>query len=236
MEKKEYLNEQTYQSNKKKIKVVAVVILIIGILLGGSLIFSGINKQNKINYKYSKENQTNITNQLQTEKTNLQTKITELKNKGIKSSRNYQDGEAYDLYILTNVLDPSFDHCAFDEYKNNTLTSKYCTLKNDLEHISNGFNKSFDSHDSIPLYMFGAFIIIASSMIAFSVYMVAKRRELLAFGIQQVMPLAEETVEKITPTMAKAGATIAKEMAPAYGEIAKEISKGIKEGMKKDEE
>ena len=66
MEKKEYLNEQTYQSNKKKIKVVAVVILIIGILLGGSLIFSGINKQNQINYKYSKENQTNITNQLQT--------------------------------------------------------------------------------------------------------------------------------------------------------------------------
>lgn len=236
MEKKEYLNEQTYQSNKKKIKVVAVFILIIGILLGGSLIFRGINKQNKINYKYSKENQTNITNQLQTEKTNLQTKITELKSKGIKKSRNYQDGEGYDLYILTNVLDPSFNHCAFDEYKNNVLTSKYCTLKNDLEHISNDFNKSFDSHDSIPLYMFGAFIIIASSMIAFSVYMVAKRRELLAFGIQQVMPLAEETVEKITPTMAKAGATIAKEMAPAYGEIAKEISEGIKEGIKKDKE
>jgi len=236
MEKKEYLNEQTYQSNKKKVKVVAVFILIIGILLGGSLIFLGINKQNQINYKYSKENQTNITNQLQTEKTNLQTKITELKNKGIKSSRNYQDGEAYDLYILTNVLDPSFNHCAFDEYENNTLTSKYCTLKNDLEHISNDFNKNFDSHDSIPFYMIGIFIIIASSMIAFSVYMVAKRRELLAFGIQQVMPLAEETVEKITPTIAKTGATIAKEMAPSYGEIAKEISKGIKEGMKKDEE
>ena len=84
--------------------------------------------------------------------------------------------------------------------------------------------------------MFGIFIIIASSIIAFSIYMIAKRRELLAFGIQQVMPLAEETVEKITPTIAKTGATIAKEMAPSYGEIAKEISKGIKEGMKKDEE
>ena len=34
------------------------------------------------------------------------------------------------------------------------------------------------------------------------------------------------------PTLTKVGSSIAKGMAPAYGEMAKEISKGIKEGLK----
>ena len=36
----------------------------------------------------------------------------------------------------------------------------------------------------------------------------------------------------MAPSIGKAGATITKEMAPAYGEVAREISKGIKEGLK----
>ena len=36
----------------------------------------------------------------------------------------------------------------------------------------------------------------------------------------------------MAPTIGKAGASIAKEMAPIYGDIAKEIGKGIKEGLK----
>ena len=67
--------------------------------------------------------------------------------------------------------------------------------------------------------------------------MMAKRREMLAFGLQQVMPVAQEGIEKIAPTMTKVGKEMVKGMAPAYGEMAKEISKGIKEGLNgKDEE
>ena len=51
------------------------------------------------------------------------------------------------------------------------------------------------------------------------------------------MPVAQEGIEKMAPTIGKAGASIAKEMAPVYGEAAKEIAKGIKEGLKElDEE
>ena len=38
----------------------------------------------------------------------------------------------------------------------------------------------------------------------------------------------------MAPTAGKVGKTIAKEMAPAYGEFAKEIAKGIKEGLNSD--
>ena len=72
-------------------------------------------------------------------------------------------------------------------------------------------------------------------MIAGSIYIFAKRREILSFQAQQVMPVAQEGIEKMAPTVGKAGASIAKEMAPVYGDIAKEISKGIKQGKEEAE-
>ena len=73
---------------------------------------------------------------------------------------------------------------------------------------------------SLPLMMIGGVIMF-----------IAHRREITAYATQQVMPVAKEGIEKIAPTIGKAGASIAKEMAPVYGEIAKEIGKGIKEGI-----
>ena len=72
----------------------------------------------------------------------------------------------------------------------------------------------------IPFYMFGAFIIVASSMIAVSIYIFGKRREIAAFTTQQVMPIAKEGIN---------------EMAPTIGNVAGEIAKGIKEGIKDDD-
>ena len=95
--------------------------------------------------------------------------------------------------------------------------------------------------------MFGSFIIIASGMISFSVYMISKRRELLAFSAQQVMPVAQEGIEKMAPTIGSAVGTMGKELAKgmkegletmtpaignAMGTMGKEIAKGIKEGLK----
>ena len=77
---------------------------------------------------------------------------------------------------------------------------------------------------------------MASCMFSFAIYMFAKRREIVSFTTQQVMPVAQEGMEKMAPTVGKVGASVAKEMAPMYGEIAKEISKGIKEGQKEAED
>jgi hypothetical protein len=64
--------------------------------------------------------------------------------------------------------------------------------------------------------------------------MFVKRREITAFTTQQVMPVAQEGMEKMAPSVAKVGKAMAEEMAPTYGKIAKEIAKGVKDGMKDD--
>jgi len=50
--------------------------------------------------------------------------------------------------------------------------------------------------------------------------LIGNRREITAYAAQQVIPVAEEGIEKITPTVEKAA-----------GNISKEIAKGIKEGI-----
>lgn len=278
--KKEFLNEENYQRGKKKLTKIALIVLVVGVLIGGSLITTGLIKQSKINSQYSEESKSaklaqlegekkQLTEDLEIEKQNLITSKTTLENKikpiedQIKSLerepfRGFDDAyyarqdkieeleesikaDQKTINTIEDALDDSFDHCSFYDAKNNTYTSKYCSLKNQiskkvmeiatLDSKFSDFNKQFDSHDSIPFYMIGAFIIISTCMIAGSIYMIAKRREITAFTIQQTMPLAQEGIEKMAPTIGKAGASIAKEMAPIYGDIAKEISKGIKEGI-----
>lgn len=222
MEKNVYLNEERYQTNKKKISRVALIILVIGLLIGGSLIAIGITNQMKVSSEYSEENKDKISEKLTEEKIKLESKKTELDAKGIKydSFATYTDGEAYDLYIITKVLDPRFEYCHFDEYKNNSLTAEYCSLKIKLEDTNDDFNQSMDNQKYIPFYIFGAFIIIATFMISGTVYMITKRREIMAFSVQQVMPVAKEGIEQI---------------APSLGNAAGEIAKGIKDGLKDSE-
>ena len=53
----------------------------------------------------------------------------------------------------------------------------------------------------------------------------AHRREITAFAVQQTMPVAQEGIEKMTPTVADSA-----------GKIAQSISKGIADGKKESEE
>lgn len=217
MENKKALNEETYQKNKKKITKVAIIVLVVGILIGGSLIVAGLIKQIKVNSNYSEESKGRLQEKIATEKQKLETKKEELESKGIKydSFVKYDDGESYDLKIITEALNPVFNNCAFSEYKNNALTATYCSYVQQLDEFTNS-HKNIDSFDSVPFYMFGSIVIIMSCIIAGSIYMFVKRREILAFSTQQVMPVAQEGIEK---------------MSPVFADTAKEISKGIKEGI-----
>lgn len=200
--KNEFLNEEKYQKNEKLITLIAIIILIIGLSGGGFLIYNGIVKPS--------------TNKVDELKIELENKKRSLEEKGINYNNfaKYTDGEEYDLKIITNALDPSFSYCSFDEYKNNSLTKDYCVYKNSIG--------SFASTSSI---MFGAFICIVTCMISGFVFMIAKRRKMLAFSIQQSMPIAQEGLEKITPSVANAAGT-----------IAESVSKGIKNGLENTKE
>lgn len=197
MAENKYLNEEKYQKAEKSITLVAILVLVVGLCIGGFLIYKGVAKPE--------------TSKVEKLKIQLETKKSELEAKGVQFSEfsKYSDGEAYDLKVITEALDPNFDNCAFDEYKNNSITKEYCAAKN-----STG---DFASKSSI---MFGAFICIATCMIAGSIFIFAKRRHILAFSAQQVMPVAKEGID---------------EMAPTIGNAAGEIAKGIKKGLNDDQ-
>lgn len=97
---------------------------------------------------------------------------------------------------------------------------------------SNWFETSKSKNETnfagIALIMFGVFISFIGCTVRF---FIGNRREIMAYTAQQVMPVAQEGIETIAPSVGKAGAEIVKEMAPIYGEVAKKISKGIKEGI-----
>lgn len=262
MENKKYLNEEKYQKAEKTITLIAVLVLVVGLCVGGLLIFKGVAKPNtskvedlKVELETKRsELEAKLNESLTAEKQKLETKKNELTSKGIKydAFAKYDDGETYDLKIITEALDPSFDNCAFDEYKNNSLTKDYCALSNgtsenskNLEVINDALDDSFDhcafsecknnsftkeycaAKNSIGDFastgskMIGIFICIASCMISFAIFMFAKRRQVLAFSAQQVMPVGKEVID---------------EMAPTVGNAVGEIAKGIKKGLKDDDE
>lgn len=63
----------------------------------------------------------------------------------------------------------------------------------------------------------GFFLTVVGCMIRF---VVGNHRQIMAYQVQQGMPIAQEGIEKMSPSM---------------GNAAKEIAKGIKEGMSGDE-
>lgn len=89
------------------------------------------------------------------------------------------------------------------------------------ERESNNWFESVTDQDNkedlgIAMIMVGIFITVAGCMVRF---VVPNQRNINAYMVQQSMPIAQEGIEKI---------------APSIGKVAKEISKGIKES--KDEE
>lgn len=193
MAENKYLNEEKYQKAEKSITLVAILLLVVGLCIGGFLIYRGVAKPGA--------------SKVEELKVQLETKKSELEAKGVKYNTfaKYSDGEAYDLKIITNALDPSFDHCAFDEYKNNSITKEYCAAKN-----------SIGDFESSSFTMIGTFICISTCMISGFILIFAKQRHIAAFQAQQVMPVAKEGIEEMAPTLGKAA-----------GEIAKGIKKGL---------
>lgn len=195
MEGNKYLNEGNYQKAEKKIKLVALIILVLGLCVGGFLIYKGVTNPGAAKAAELGEK--------------LEARRKELEDNGVQFSAfaTYTDGDAYDLKIITRALDPSFNYCSSDEYKNNALTKDYCSAKN-----------ASSSYASTALIIVGGVICFITLMISGSVYMISKGRKVLSFTTQQFMPVAKEGLE---------------EMSPYSGKVAEEITKGIKRGLGK---
>ena len=124
MENKQYLNEERYQKNKQKLIKVAIFVIILGLLIGGTLILAGLNKLNE-----NSANELQI--KIEAEEAKILAKKLELEAKGIKYNNfaKYTDGEVYDYKVIIDVLDPSRENFQTLACKNNPITKEYCSDK-----------------------------------------------------------------------------------------------------------
>ncbi len=95
---------------------------------------------------------------------------------------------------------------------------------NQSDVVKNTVDTSFDGiFGSAGLIILGSIIISVGSALLIAggiVLLISHRREITAYTTQQVMPIAQEGIEKMTPTIST-----------AMGTIGKEFAKGVKEGM-----
>lgn len=217
MKENKYLNEETYKKGKSFLIVLAIIILVIGIGVGSFLIMTGISKSNsekavlETKTNETKNNTADIQKQIDELASQISTKENECHSLDIHSSTWYADhtkctSEVSDLRSKKSELE-------MQVYRNNF----------DTEDDSVEIDKEMIDAEYAGYYMFGGFIILASIMISVFILMLAHRRQIAAFTTQQTMPVAQEAIDTIAPTIGNAA-----------GEIAKGIKTGLNEADKKE--
>lgn len=167
---------------------------------------------------------------------------------GIHKKQNPKDTSNYQAQIerLESEM-ASLETQKTEEFHANGISVKFNSLQNQYDKKLNEKvkleNKIFDAeHDSSHIFLFfGAGVVFLISVsTSISLFVIAYRRNLLAFGAQQVMPIAQEGIEHMAPSIGKASEEISKGitkgieyMAPTIGKAAEEIGKGITTGIRK---
>lgn len=225
MEKKELLNEENYEKTKKKITAISLIVLIIALLIGSTLIALGIIKTNTSKKDAEKVNQERYDaseqrlKEIASEKESLNLQY-DAKNQECDSL----DMSAKDWYSKVN-------QCRRDA---SAISSKITNLESEEFKLNNNYDK-VEAKNYIPLSVFGGVIIFIGGMISLSIYLIAKKRDISAFAIQQSMPLAQEVIGKMAPTIGDAGKTVIDKVGPSMGSAAGSIAKGIKDGLKDED-
>ncbi len=225
MEKKELLNEENYEKTKKKITTISLIILIVALLIGSTLIALGIIKTNTSKKDAEKVNQERYNaseqrlKEIASEKESLN-----LQYNAKKQECDSLDMRAKDWYSKVN-------QCHRDA---SAISSKITNLESEEFKLNNNYDK-VEAKNYIPLSVFGGVIIFIGGMISLSIYLIAKKRDISAFAIQQSMPLAQEVIGKMAPTIGDAGKTVIDKVGPSMGSAAGSIAKGIKDGLKDED-
>ena len=189
-----YLNEGKYKKINIILKTVSIIVFLLGVFIGLTLIFKGYSNSKKV----KDYNATELKNKLNQEAIKLEEKQKELKSKGIEISRNSKNGESYDLYAINKLLNSDKSYCE-EEFLSNSLTHNYCSVLNTINDI-----------DSVNFYyILAVIIIIALSSVSIPLFIIAYRRQIIAYKVQQVLPIAKEGIEQMAPTIGKAAGTIA---------------------------
>lgn len=262
-EKKEYLNEEQFQKNKKKIIKTSLIVLIIGVLIGSVLIAVGVVKSKnhkrilpEINLEVDEETKEEQKANREEQIADIQKKIDNLREEiaPLEQELTVLEGESNTIFLEEGFsenynakqveiqtkekeLEPLQNNLMLYEAKLMSLQMSDTVTDSANDFLSTDpvaktgttfFNNVSNEAENIrrkikvaPYYIAGSFIIITSIIVAAGIYFFAIQREIAAFKTQQVMPVAQEGMEK---------------MAPSIGKVSEEIAKGVAKGKKEGEE
>lgn len=237
-QKKEYLTEENYEKTKKKLLKIVYGILLIGLLLGGTLIIGGVIKKDKVN-KINEERYQEAYKRHEKEVKDAQKRLKEIETEkeelnDIIAKKEYKCDSlnmmAPNWYADKNKCENEISQL---KSKKTELESEEFTLnakleKSDFEEKHLGDNIFYLKKPSITYiiyYYLGFLVILGACMISLIIYLITKRREIRMFGIQQTMPVTQEAISKMSPTIGDAAQTVGKG-------IAQGVTKGVKEGLK----
>ena len=231
MENKKYLTEENYEKGKKTILKIAITILVIGIVIGISLIIVGILKINSTSE--NSNNNTTIEEDAMTEE-EIDLKIAEIDNQinEINQNLNSLKAEKSQEFMTNGFSEKYYEIDSEIETENkkiSDLNQEKFILESEKQLTNNGFIDDFEEGGPENLaskgfggmmIMGGVMVLIFTALISGNLFMIYKRREILAFTAQQSIPVVKEGIE---------------EMAPTIGNVVKEVTKGISSGIKDKE-
>lgn len=226
MENTEYLNEESYQRAKKKITKISLIIFIVGLIIGlGFIILGFITQSNAKKINEQRYEDAYNESQAQVDKANERLETIAIEKQELSKQKETKQYEC-------NSLDMSNPNWFADKTKCqgevSSINSKITDLEMEEFELSNADYTVYYTPvlpiKYIIFYIIGGSIIGMSCLISGIFYLIAKRREIRAFTIQQTMPVTQEVIGKMAPTIGNAVGTVGKD-------IAQGITSGIKEGL-----
>ena len=135
--KKEFLTEENYERGKKKVTTIAIIVLVLGLLIGGSLIATGIIKSSQVKTVSSTERSKET---IQSEINSLNSELATLK---AQENQEFQkNGFSEEYYRLENEIE--------------TKESKVTSLEMEIWEANSGFDSIDDSISKqkyVPFYV-----------------------------------------------------------------------------------
>ncbi len=263
----QYLNETSYQKNKKRLTILSLVIFLLSLLIGGGLIATGVILTNNAKSDHSnteivtppasQPDQIDDPSLRSVAEINLDITATQIKINTLTSEISQLEAEKDRIFIedfgfsdryytvensLTaknselfelqaKLADYQTELSLAEERASDTSSDsanrpldKIGSIIGPAQDVIDTATDGYTSAKYVPFYLAGGFIAIAGSLVALALFLFAKGREVAAFKAQQVLPLAKEGLDQLTPSASRAA-----------GSFAESISRGIKNGLKESD-
>lgn len=229
MSKIEYLSEENYKKTKDKISIIGKLIVTILWILGLGLIVIGgsfiIKYSDKEMLKIEEEKLLKIQEKIEMNIKPIEDEIKKVerieftgfneeyyaRKDRIEELRKSIKKETKQLDMIENVLEDGNSKCSWPDYRENETVNTYCAYK------------KLDDMKYMPFIIAGIFISFIAFGVTIMVFTTLNRRKIMAYNMQDIRPLAQESIEKMAPTAGK-----------VVKNIAKEVTNGIKEGLKEE--